>query len=229
MQATLGEKAYQHIRSKLTRGELPPRQQLVTRTLAKEIGVSSVPVREAIYRLASEGLVEHVPGAGAFVREQDRRDLEELYVLRDAIESCAAGEAAKYATEEELDELEAIVAGWREIADVISEHPKGCATKAQQRRWLDNDERFHEILMEASRNRLLVKVVRDHRAISTVFSVQRGNPSMLTRQVAQQTCQSHRSLLCALRNRDSTLSRKLMSEQIQQGRRAGLAHFSRNQ
>ena len=87
MQATLCEKAYQHVRVLLTRGELPPGQKLVTRNLANDIGVSLAPVREALSRLATEGLVEHVPGAGVFVRKLDRQDLEELYILRDAIES----------------------------------------------------------------------------------------------------------------------------------------------
>ena len=227
MQATLGEKAYQHIRSKLTRGDFTPRQRLVTRALADEIGVSLAPVREALHRLATEGLVEHIPGAGAFVRDQDRQDLEELYVLRDATESCAAAEAAKYASEEQLDELDAIVTDWCEIAESLAEYPEVHATKAQLSRWLDNEEQFHKILVEASRNRLLIKVIRDYRAISAVFEAQRGDPSILTHKVAQQTSESRRALLRALRDRDATLSRQLMSEQIQRGRRTVSGHLSR--
>ena len=69
MEQTLAEKSYDYIREKLSRGELPPGKRLVNRTLADEIGVSVIPVREAIHRLATEGLVEHVPGSGAFVRK----------------------------------------------------------------------------------------------------------------------------------------------------------------
>lgn len=206
---------------------LPPGLRLVTRTLADEMGVSLAPVREALHRLATEGLVEHVPGAGAFVRERDRQDLEELYVLREATESCAAAEAAKYASGEQLDELDAIVTDWCEIAESIAERPKGRATKVQLNRWLDNEEQFHEILAEASRNRLLAKVIRDYRAFSAVFEAQRGNPSILTREVAQQRCQSRRDLLRALRVHDAALARKLTSEQIQRGRRTVLGHLSR--
>jgi DNA-binding GntR family transcriptional regulator len=95
MEQTLAEKSYDYIRKKLAGGDLPLGQRLVNRVLADEIGGSVIPVREAIHRLASEGLVEHVPGSGAFVRKTDPHDLDNLYVLRDALESCAAGVAAQ--------------------------------------------------------------------------------------------------------------------------------------
>ena len=223
MQTTLADKSYQHVRDLLVRGELAPGQRLVTRTLADEIGVSLAPVREALNRLASEGLVEHIPGAGAFVKEADRQDLEELYVLRDATESCAAAEAARYISEQQLEELDTIVEDWQVIASQISAGAKGYATKTQLNRWLDLEEEFHEILIDASRNRLLAKVIRDHRAVSSVFEVQRGDPAILTSEVAQRTCVDRRELMAALHARDPERSRQLMSQQIQKGRKTVLS------
>lgn len=225
MQATLNERAYQHIRQMLVCGELAAGQRLVTRNLADEIGVSLAPVREALHRLASEGLVEHHPGAGAFVREASRQDLEELYVLRDATESCAAAEAARYASDEQLDEMDEIVDRWSEISDEVAK--RGKATKAQLNRWLDNEEQFHLVLVEASRNRLLAKVITDHRAIATVFEAQRGNPDILTPDVCQETCQARRELMQALRVRDSETARTLMSRQIQRGKKTVLSFLRR--
>ncbi len=222
MQTTLADKSYQHVRDLLVRGELAPGQRLVTRSVADEIGVSLAPVREALNRLASEGLVEHVPGAGAFVKDADRQDLEELYVLRDATESCAAAEAARYISEQQLEELDTIVEDWQVIASQISESAKGHATKTQLNRWLDLEEEFHEILVDASRNRLLAKVIRDHRAISSVFEAQRGNPAILTADVATETAASRKELMAALRAHDATRSRELMSQQIQRGRKTVL-------
>ena len=66
MQDTLSEKTYRELRRKVLTGELEAGSQLVNRTLAQAMEVSLAPVREAIHRLATEGLVEHVPGAGAF-------------------------------------------------------------------------------------------------------------------------------------------------------------------
>jgi len=223
MQATLTEKSYQHIRQMLVRAELRPGQRLVTRTLAEEIGVSLAPVREALYRLATEGLVEHVPGAGAFVRSADPQDLDELYVLRDAVESCAAAEAARYIADDQLADLDAIVDDWCDIAAAIAHNLSGHATRAQLDRWLDNEEQFHDILVRASRNRLLAKVISDHRAISAVFEAQRDDPALLTREVAERTCRDRRGLMDALRDRDPATARQLTSDQIQKGKRTVLA------
>ena len=85
MQLSANEKSYQAIRRKLESGKLGPGDKLITRTLAQEFGVSLSPVREAINRLATEGLVDHTPGAGAAVKSLSLDDLNDLYVLRDAI------------------------------------------------------------------------------------------------------------------------------------------------
>ena len=99
MERTLAEKSYDYIRKRLSEGDLPPGKRLVNRVLADEIGVSVIPVHEAIHRLVPESLVEYVPGSGAFFRKTNLHNLENLYVLRDALESCAAGTAARYMTE----------------------------------------------------------------------------------------------------------------------------------
>lgn len=227
MDRSLAEKSYRHIFRKLSRGELSPGMQLVNRVLASEIGVSVIPVREAIHRLASEGLVEHVPGAGAFVREPSWRDLDELYVLRDALESCAAEEAALYISEPQLEQLERRLCDMEAICAEIEARKSGMATPSLLNRWLDCEEEFHDVLIEAARNRLLSKVVRDHRAVTRVFDAHRQDPSILTAEVAQETCRGRRQLLAALSSRDAALSRRLMSEQIKMGRKTVLNHLHR--
>ena len=124
MELSLAEQAYRHIRGKLADGELAQGKQLVNRVLADENGVSVIPVREAINRLTSEGLVEHVPGAGAFVRRVDCEQLNNLYVLRDALESCAAGEAARNITPYQLEELESLLNEAREITKQVASNAK---------------------------------------------------------------------------------------------------------
>lgn len=221
MQATRTEKSYQHIRRKLAAGELAPGDRLVTRMLAAEIGVSLAPVREAIGRLASEGLVKHVPGGGAFVRSLERQDVEELYVLRDAIESRAAAEAARFITDHQLDELGEICRTWRGLLEEIQS--RGSATSAQFDRWLDLDTGFHQILIEAARNRLLAKVIQDYRALSQVFDIQRSRPELLDAAGAERTIADHEELLDALRNRNEARCRDLMSRQIESGRKTILS------
>jgi DNA-binding GntR family transcriptional regulator len=227
MEQTLAEKSYDYIRERVSRGDLPPGKRLVNRALADEIGVSVIPVREAIHRLASEGLVEHVPGSGAFVRKTDAHDLDNLYVLRDALESCAAGEAARYATEHQVEELESVLGEAAEIAGQIKRQAKKHATKRQINTWLDTEQRFHELLIEAARNPLLAKVTHEHRAIGQIFDAQRDDPQLLTSNVATQTCLGKQSLLEAIKARDHQRARELMSEQIQRGRKQVLSHLRR--
>jgi len=222
MQATLAEKSYLALRQKLAAGDLASGDQLVKRQLATELGVSLAPLREAINRLTSEGLVEHVAGAGAFVRQLTRQDLEELYVLRDVIETRAATEAAKFITDIQLEELESICDEWATVAGILHTSP---ATVEQMDRWLNQDEHFHEILLDASRNRLLARVVREYRAISQVFDAQRRSPQILTHELADDTVDSHRQLVEALRNRDSQRAGQLVSEQIEKGRRTVLEYL----
>jgi len=219
----LADRAYRYIKQEMQQGSLIPGSQLVNRKLAAEIGVSVIPVREAIHRLVSEGLVEHVPGAGAFVRIPNREDLEELYMLRDALESCAAAEASRYITPHQLDDLNAMLDEFDEIRDLIRERSDGHATPAQFNRWLDLEEAFHETVIDASRNRLIAKVIREHRAVTTVFESQRNNSKILTVDLAEKTCNSKKELLQALRDGNGTLAREVMSAQIQRGCRDVLA------
>ncbi len=219
MDQSLVTTSYQYIRDKLESGEFSAGKRLVNRTLAEEIGVSVIPVREAIIRLASEGLVDHVPNAGAFVRRANRQDLDNMYVLRDALESCAAAEAAKYITEDQLEEFDVMVGQFKQTAQHIARQAKGHSTKKQWNQWLDDEEQFHGLIIEASRNPLLAKVANDNRAVCAVFSAQRSEPQILTAEVAETTWQSKAELVEALRDRDANRARQLMSDHIQRGRK----------
>lgn len=225
MQDTLSEKTYRELRRKVLAGELAAGAQLVNRTLAQEMAVSLAPVREAINRLSTEGLVEHVPGAGAFVRKPNPQDLEELYVLREAVESCAAAEAARGITPGQLDALDALCGEFRVVLSAIRGEPSGTATDALLDRWLDCEERFHALVVEAARNRLLAKVIDDHTALGRVFGVQRHRAAMLTLAVAEDTCHDHAAIAAALRHRDPDAARRLMSDHIRKGRSTVLEYL----
>lgn len=225
MQETLAEKTYRHLRQKVLKGELPAGTQLVNRALAEEMDVSLAPVREAIHRLATEGLVEHIPGAGAFVRKPSPQDLEELYVLREAVESCAAAEAARYINDRQLDALDEVCRGLREVVDEIRRRKPQTATEPLLDRWLDGEEQFHSIIVEAARNRLLMKVILEYRAVGQVFEMQRHREAILTLTVAAETCRGHEAIAEALRRRDADAAHRLMSTHIQMGRRTVLDYL----
>jgi DNA-binding GntR family transcriptional regulator len=225
VQDTLSERTYRELRRRVLTGELEAGAQLVNRTLAQAMEVSLAPVREAIHRLATEGLVEHVPGAGAFVRKSSPQDLEELYVLREAVESCAAAEAARNITQSQLDAVDEVRGEFETLSAIIRRRKPPQATDGVLNRWLDCEERFHRIIVEAARNRLLAKVIDDYTALGLVFGVQRHWAAILSPAVAADTCRDHAAIAEALRTRDADAARRLMSGHIQKGRTTVLEYL----
>ena len=225
MQETLSEKTYRELRRKVVTGELEAGSQLVNRTLAQTMEVSLAPVREAIQRLATEGLVEHVPGAGAFVRKPSAQDLDELYVLREAVESAAAAEAARNVTQGQLDTLDGVRSEFETILTAIRSQKSQTATEEIMDHWLACEERFHLIIVEAARNRLLAKVIKDYTAVGRVFGMQRHPAAILTLAVAEATCRDHDNIAEAIRTRDADTARRLMGDHIRQGRETVLDYL----
>src|SRR5271157_1323834 len=83
---SLAEKAYLYLRRKILSGELPAGIPLSEASIARELGNSRTPLREAIRRLAAEGFLRHIPNRGSMVVEFSKRDIAELYELREALE-----------------------------------------------------------------------------------------------------------------------------------------------
>lgn len=225
--SSLSEKAYHHIRQQVFAGELAPGDRLVNRALAKQLGTSFIPVREAISRLASEGLVEQVAGAGAFVRIFDRQEISEIYDVRELFEPFAAAEAARFLTDHELAELESLLNEWEALGVVILKRKRG-ATETDLDRWLEINERFHEIMIAGSRNRFLSKITSDVHVLSQCFAAHRGSPKLLSESLVRSTLASHRELLERLKKRDSAAAERIAREQLRFGRESVLTFFDQH-
>src|ERR1035437_3266117 len=87
---TISDRVYRDLRRMILVGELPPGSRLVQRTLAAQLGISSIPVLEAIRRLQSDGLVDNYPGVGARVKTWDNDDVEGIFLFRETLEVTAA-------------------------------------------------------------------------------------------------------------------------------------------
>jgi len=227
MELSLAEKTYWELRQRLLNGHIAPGTQLVHRTLAAELGVSMAPVREAIQRLVNEGFLNHIPGNGAFVRDIDRQDLEELWILREALEGCAAAEAARFINDREIEELEDICSEFDSLSQRIVENSGLDLPSELVDRWLGLEEEFHSIVVNAARNKLLKKIVSDNRALSQVFVAHRFRPGVLNADIAQRTCEGHVELVKALRAREPDAAQKTMVSHIREGRKR-VVQFFRN-
>lgn len=217
----LSDKAYEHIRRRVFSGELPPGTRLVNRKLAESIGSSFIPVREAINRLASEGVVDQVAGAGAFVRSFERQEVSEIYDVRELVEPFAAGQAARLMTDHELDELQAVFEDWDRLGRTIIATKRNL-TADQLEQWLLLNQRFHEVIITASRNRFLAKIVTDAHVLSRCFAAHRMLPHLLSHALVRSTLKSHRQLLAALAKHDSTAAESVVREQLRIGRKSVL-------
>jgi DNA-binding GntR family transcriptional regulator len=222
--SSLAQGVYETLRGRLRAGGFRPGTRLVNRKVAAELGTSTIPVREAIGRLVSEGLLQAMPGAGAFVRTPDPNELGELYDVREALETLAAAEAARLANPALVAELKALCARFHEIAGRIPRD--GHASRSQLDHWLDCEEQFHTRLVSAARNRWLAKVAADLRLISEVFAAHRAAPRLLTRALADTVVAQHDAFVEILERRDAEEARAWMARHIRSGRDEVLKHIA---
>ena len=210
----LAQRVYEQIREQIQTEKLAPGTQLVNRKMASELGTSMVPVREALNRLTSEGLLEHLPGGGNFVRKLNRKEIVQLYEFRESLEVFAAREAAKNIQEYHLKHLKRICDDWTGLIKKIKATKSRKTTGATLRHWLDDDLEFHSVIVEAADNPWLAKVAMDLKLMALVV---RNKPEMLSYEAAVTTQKDHLALLKAFRNYDADRAEVVMREHIKQG------------
>jgi len=103
---TVSERVYRIIKNAIIEGTLKPGERIVQENLTQQLNVSRTPVRDALQRLSSEGLVVLTAFHGAEVFELSKKSLEELYEIRIVLENFAAQKALEHIGEEEIKQLE---------------------------------------------------------------------------------------------------------------------------
>lgn len=157
--ASLTDDAYQAIRRRILDNVYPPGHQALESALAADLGISRTPVREALIRLANEGLVEVIPRHGMRVLPVSPLDMSEIYEVLAALESTAAEILARRKPGDA--ELKPLVDATRDMARSLKANDLDG--------WAAADERFHQGLVELTGNRTLIEAVarlddRVHRA-----------------------------------------------------------------
>lgn len=140
----LRDQIREQLRKRIIDGRLPPGARLVERELAAELGVSRVPVREAVRMLESEGFVQVVPRRGVVVKQLSRTDVEELFDVRESLEVLATRRAAENSRPADL----------RRLAQHLKKARRALDTgKIEQ--FGDANEAFHDEIIALARNHLL--------------------------------------------------------------------------
>jgi DNA-binding GntR family transcriptional regulator len=127
-------------------GELAPGSRIIETRVARELGVSQAPVREALRDLATLGVVEMKPYRGASVRQPSKTDLVEAMEVRAVLEALAARQAATRISEEDLDQLRSLIEEMHQLAEAGDAHGHAL-----------NNTAFHATVVEASGNRTLAR------------------------------------------------------------------------
>ena len=180
---TMQEIVCDAIRDAILSGRYPPGQRLVAADLARELGVSRMPVREALQRLEAAGLVSLTPHHGAVVSELSESEIVELYHIRGVLDGLATRLAAPHLTPQDHDRLRSILG---EMA--------GAARAKDLEKLLGANREFHQLIWRGAH------APRLHALLENLYDASQRlrNISVLLPGRLEQITQDHRRIAQAL-------------------------------
>jgi DNA-binding GntR family transcriptional regulator len=184
----------------ITSGQLKAGDRIVTSSLARRLGVSQAPIREAIRDLVLLGFLETEPYKGPCVRSFSWDELTEVYTVRASLEALGARLAASRLTGADVQELQAT------LDDMI-----GAAHNQDRQELVRLDNVFHESIMRISGNKLLLQLWQTLRYGSWTVVTAR----MLTHDL-EMLARRHAKVLAALESRDPEQAMKAMQRHIEE-------------
>ncbi|MGD1877730.1 MAG: GntR family transcriptional regulator [Kiloniellaceae bacterium] len=206
MSASLAARAYDGLLAAIGAGQLKPGERIRETALAEQLGISRTPIREALQRLARDGLVQLDARNGARIAELSLKAIQELYDLREILEGSTARLAAMSATANDRQRLNAILE--REAAQL--DDPAALAKI---------NKLYHNTLCEAANNRYLMSAVA---TFSTTLLLL-GPTTLAASQRAGESHAEHRAVVAAIAAGDADQAEQLMRGHIRRAREIRLA------
>jgi DNA-binding GntR family transcriptional regulator len=196
--STAEEEAYAHILDAIRSGRFARNHRLIPETIAAEIGMSRMPVREAFRRLATEGLVVIRPNRGCVVSGLTIDEIVEVFEIRSVLEGLAVRLAMPRLSEEALTDLELLL------------HRMELSERSDADRWLQDHSRFHDYICELSGKKKLIAQIRTlHLAIEPYLRMYRQHG-----QKRRSAAEAHRALFGILRTGEPIAAENAMREHI---------------
>ena len=196
---SIAARTYRELRNALVRQAIAPGQRLVEADLAQQLGVSRTPVREALARLVTEGLVVVLPAGGMAARDT-RSELADIYGLRQVLEGYAARLAATRIEPEELDQLSR-----------LAQQMDASIDDGALDRYVELNNAFHLQIAAASRSPRLVRMINDYHEYFLTPRVL----SRYDRAAMLHSQQQHEAIVQALRARDGDAAERLVRVHFQ--------------
>lgn len=201
---SIRQKIYGHIREQLLSGEIPPHQHLVEVKIAREIGTSRTPVREALHSLELEGLIEAIPRVGYVVKPIRESEVEEICEIRFAIEGIAVRWAMEKARQRLVEELRKNI--------LLSEEK---AIEGDPRAFIDMDSHFHEVIARLSGSKRLQELAQTLRRHMLRYRVQ----SIYLTENVMRAIEGHKGILEAIEKGDMDDVQKAIKRHLEQSKR----------
>lgn len=182
----LGQQIYDRLLAKLVSLEIEPNDRITVDALARELGVSQTPVREALSLLVSDGLVvkSHLRGFRA-APSLSKQEFEDFYDFRLLLEPAAAERAAARGTAEELDEL-------RQLEQCMRERHRCTTSESAYSEFAALDAKFHSAIASASHNRHIFEGIARLHVHVHIFRLMRDA------QIATEAVEEHRFIVEAI-------------------------------
>lgn len=196
---TLTDRIYQLLKDGIVRHKFKPGERLLDQEIASNLGVSRTPVREAINRLGTEGLVDIIPRRGAFVTDLSDKHIKDLYEVREVLEVLAVQRAVPLLQDKDIAVLEQVLKEFTVALD-----------KDAHLTCFELDRKFHDQLVELSGNTKLVEI---NALLGGSIQVTRWRHCQDGYRHAR-SLEEHRAILEALAKRDADLASKLVREHI---------------
>ena len=196
---SLRHKVFEYIKSQIIKGIYSPGETILETKLADELGVSRTPVREAIWLLEVEGLVEATAKKGAVVLGISAKDVTDIYAMRQLLEGLAARWATSRLTDSEIKELQKIC----DLSEFYAE-------KRDMEELAELDNKFHQLIYEASGSKMLnITLSNLHQYVQQArldsFNIENRRSLSVT---------EHLVLLEAFQNKDSVAAEKAMIHHV---------------
>jgi DNA-binding GntR family transcriptional regulator len=201
---SIRQKIYEHLREQLLSAEIPPHEHLVEAKIAKEIGTSRTPVREALHSLELEGLIEAIPRVGYVVKPIRESEVEEICEIRLAIEGIAARWAMEKAQQRLVVELRQNV--------LLSEEK---AMDGDPKAFIDMDAQFHEIIARLSGSKRLHEMAQTLRRHMLRYRIQ----SIYLTENVLRAIEGHKGILVAIEKGDLEEVNKAMKHHLEQSKK----------
>ncbi|MDO4745689.1 MAG: GntR family transcriptional regulator [Bacillota bacterium] len=188
----LREMVYEELKMQILTGAIVPGTRMMEVELAKEIGVSRTPIREAIRKLEKEGLVTIEPRRGAYASQISTEDMVEILEVRQNMEGLAAFFAASRMSEEKMVEL-------KEVSKCYNEAVKA----GNMEDMIKHDTKFHRIIVESCNNKVLVQMIEQLQELVLRFRyIYYDNFKR-----AENMPEEHAEILAAIENGDAEAAR----------------------